>query len=546
MFLKQSTATTLLLGPFVDSADATVETGLTLSQADILLWKEGGTTLAQKNESTSCTHRSNGMYTCPINTTDTNTLGTLEVSVAESGTMVYTKRYLVVPANVYDSLVLGTDLIDSSVVQWTGTSVATPDTAGYPKVTIKSGSGTGEVSLSSGGVSLSASGLAAAADAVLDEPMSGHVAAGSLGATLFLIRSGTAQAGSGTTITLDASASAVDDFYNNQKIHIVSGTGVGQGRIISDYVGSTKVATVASWATNPDNTSVFVILPFGSIPGATAPTAGEVADAVLDEALSGHTTSGSLGQLLGGLSHRTATAQAGSSSSITLDASASATDDRYNYNYISIFSGTGAGQTRQITDYVGSTKVATVNINWTVNPSSDSVFFILPGGLDAATVAAIASGVWAATRAGNATAGSFGEYVNADAIRLSGDSTAADNAESFFDGTGYAGTNNVIPSVTTVTGNVNGNVGGSVASVTALAANSVNASALAADAVAEIQSGLATAANLATVDTVVDAIQAKTDDLTFTVAGEVDVNIKSINDAALDGDGTSGTPWGPA
>jgi ubiquinone biosynthesis protein UbiJ len=153
--------------------------------------------------------------------------------------------------------------------------------------------------------------------------------------------------------------------------------------------------------------------------------------------------------------------------------------------------------------------------------------------------------VWAATRAGNATAGSFGEYVNADAVRLSGDATAADNAEAFFDGTGYAGTNNVIPNVTTVTGNVNGNVGGSVASVTALAANSVNASALAADAVTEIQSGLATGANLATVDTVVDAIKAKTDSLTFTVAGQVDANVQAINDTAVAGDGSAGDPWAP-
>lgn len=36
-------------------------------------------------------------------------------------------------------------------------------------------------------------------------------------------------------------------------------------------------------------------------------------------------------------------------------------------------------------------------------------------------------------------------------IQLSGDATAADNAEAFFDGTGYAGTNNVIPQVTTTT-----------------------------------------------------------------------------------------------
>jgi hypothetical protein len=36
--------------------------------------------------------------------------------------------------------------------------------------------------------------------------------------------------------------------------------------------------------------------------------------------------------------------------------------------------------------------------------------------------------------------------------QISGDSPAADNAEAFFDGTGYAGTNNVIPTVTTLTG----------------------------------------------------------------------------------------------
>ena len=39
--------------------------------------------------------------------------------------------------------------------------------------------------------------------------------------------------------------------------------------------------------------------------------------------------------------------------------------------------------------------------------------------------------------------------VAANATQISGDSTAADNAEAFFDGTGYAGTNNVIPTVTT-------------------------------------------------------------------------------------------------
>lgn len=71
---------------------------------------------------------------------------------------------------------------------------------------------------------------------------------------------GTAQAGAGTTITLAATASATDDAYNGREVHIISGTGAGQYREITDYVGATKVATVAAWSTNPDNTSVYKVL----------------------------------------------------------------------------------------------------------------------------------------------------------------------------------------------------------------------------------------------------------------------------------------------
>lgn len=70
---------------------------------------------------------------------------------------------------------------------------------------------------------------------------------------------GTAQAGAATTITLDATSSAVDDTYNGQTITITSGTGAGQSRAISDYVGSTKIATVSAWSTTPDSTSVYKI-----------------------------------------------------------------------------------------------------------------------------------------------------------------------------------------------------------------------------------------------------------------------------------------------
>lgn len=147
-----------------------------------------------------------------------------------------------------------------------------------------------------GASELAADAVSEIAGAVWDEAMSGHVTSGTFGQRLYGIRSGTAQAGAATTITLDASASAVDDFYNNCLIVITGGTGAGQSRFITDYVGATKVATVGTWATNPGATSVFVIVPFDAIPGASAPTAAQVADAVWDEATAGHTTAGTFGE----------------------------------------------------------------------------------------------------------------------------------------------------------------------------------------------------------------------------------------------------------
>ena len=72
---------------------------------------------------------------------------------------------------------------------------------------------------------------------------------------------GTAQAGGASSITLAAGASAVDDAYNNMTVRITGGTGSGQERKITDYVGATKVATVASaWTTNPDATSTYSVI----------------------------------------------------------------------------------------------------------------------------------------------------------------------------------------------------------------------------------------------------------------------------------------------
>ena len=73
---------------------------------------------------------------------------------------------------------------------------------------------------------------------------------------------GTAQTGStSTTIKLAATASATDDIYNSMTVYISAGTGSGQIKVITDYVGSTKVATVSAWTTTPDATSVYEVMP---------------------------------------------------------------------------------------------------------------------------------------------------------------------------------------------------------------------------------------------------------------------------------------------
>ncbi|MDP3940628.1 MAG: hypothetical protein Q8R92_21145 [Deltaproteobacteria bacterium] len=72
--------------------------------------------------------------------------------------------------------------------------------------------------------------------------------------------SDTAQDGGAATITLAAGASAADDNYNTWAIAITGGTGAGQQRTISDYNGTTKVATVdRAWDTQPDATSTYAL-----------------------------------------------------------------------------------------------------------------------------------------------------------------------------------------------------------------------------------------------------------------------------------------------
>lgn len=68
------------------------------------------------------------------------------------------------------------------------------------------------------------------------------------------------------------------------------------------------------------------------------------------------------------------TTETASTTTVELQSDMDGTNDAYNGMLIIIEAGTGAGQIREITNYVGSTKVATVNKAWTTTPDGTSKY----------------------------------------------------------------------------------------------------------------------------------------------------------------------------
>ena len=100
--LRQSTALTLKVGPFVDATDgSTPETALTITQADVRLSKNGGL-FAQKNDATAATHDENGFYLVTFNATDVATLGRLRFSIQKAGALPVWRDLHVVHADFWD------------------------------------------------------------------------------------------------------------------------------------------------------------------------------------------------------------------------------------------------------------------------------------------------------------------------------------------------------------------------------------------------------------------------------------------------------------
>jgi hypothetical protein len=353
MFLRQSTSQVVVIGPVLDADGIFVST---MVVTDLSIAKNGSSA-ALTTETLS--HIANGMYSLTLSAANTNTLGRLDVFVNNTAMAMTNHRYDVLVAATYDAVVTNgvATAAEAAAIQADTDNIQTR----LPAALVS-----GRIDASVGAMASNVITAAAFAtdavdeivDGVWDEVLTGatHNIASSAGRRLrqlasVIVRAGTAQ-GSGTgnnQIQLDAGASATNGDYDPGLIFIETGTGAGQARLILQYNGTTKVATVdRDWRVNPDNTSEFVIL----------------ADA-------------------GRQSVNEGLAQAGSSTTITLNTSASSNDDAYNGQLIFIRSGTGQDQVALVEDYVGSTKVATIrtrsaNGQWAIVPDTTSAYVMIP------------------------------------------------------------------------------------------------------------------------------------------------------------------------
>lgn len=204
--LKQSTASQEIpLGHFVDSTDGnTEETGLTIANTDIKLWKTGATTLANKN-SGGATHISNGIYYAVLDATDTDTLGPLVVFVHVSGALAVRVECCVLSANNYDSAIAASDNLQVDAVQFAGQTITAA--AG---VTLPSSVASPTNITSASGIAVSSIGnnVITAASIAADAITAAKIADGAIDANTFAASAITATAIAANAITAAKIATA--------------------------------------------------------------------------------------------------------------------------------------------------------------------------------------------------------------------------------------------------------------------------------------------------------------------------------------------------
>jgi len=286
MYLKYGTAAIIKMGPFVDETDGvTPETGLSIAQGDIQISKNGAAFAQTSDTGPTTTHDADGWYPVPLTTGDTDTLGSLTVQVAMSGALPVWRDRQVVPANVYDSLFSTSDYLQVDAMQVEGGDATDAINAACDTALSDYDAPT-KAELDSGLAALNdlssteSQDAAAAALTAYDPPTKGELDSGL--AALNDLSSTEAQ---------DSAAAALTAYDPPTDAEMDAG-----------FAGLNDLSSTEAQDSAAAALTAYGVTTTGDLAGITASLSStdidDIADAVWDEAQSGHTTTGTFGKYL--------------------------------------------------------------------------------------------------------------------------------------------------------------------------------------------------------------------------------------------------------
>lgn len=607
-FLQQSTGSqNLTLPTFVDSTDgASAETGLTIANTDIKLSKGFAATTQTNKNSGGATHIATGDYYITLDAIDTNTVGPLKIKVAVAGALPVWVDCMVLPTANYAAL-FSTAPGASGGLLISGTNAGTTTLGAFTVTGATTFTGAVTGSNASNNFRVNGAAPGASGGLLISGTNAGTTTLGALtvtGATTFtgattwtgaLTASNASNnfrvngvapgASGGLFIAGTNAATTITTGLTTNLTGNVSGSVGSVTGNVGGIAGTIQTLDALDTAqdTQHSTTQGLIGTPtdFGSGTSTLAGNLQDLADngtatfdrstdslqAVRDRGDSAWTSAGANSYDLGIIDAGTAQAATGTTLQLRSAAAFSNDDDIVGATILITGGSAGVGQSRTITAYDTSTDTATVE-TWTTTPTGTITYNVFGtaassgggSGLDAAGVRAAVGLASANLDTQLGALPTAAEVVNEWETQSQADPTGFHVNVLEVGGTAQTANDNgadinaiLVDTGTTLQGELDGIqadtenlqsripaalVGGRIDAT-------VDGTGMEAGAVTAIQSGLATAAALATVDTVADAIQVKTDQLTFGVTGKVDSNLTHVNETEIGGDGGSGTEFGP-
>lgn len=444
--IPQAASFVAVFKAYQSSDHVTEATGKTIA---ITISKAGGAFGNPNAGATNATEIANGWYKVTLDATDTGTVGLLALRGTASGIDDIGDRFLVEtrPANFASLSIDGSGRIDVGKIG--GTAQTARDIGA--SVLLSPGTGTGQISLSSGAVTVGT-----------NSDKTGYALTAAYDAAKTAAQAGDAMTLSGDfTATMKASLNAA-----TPAVTVSDKTGF---KLASDGLSAVTAWTVAVTGDITGNLSGSV----GSVTGLTVSN--------LDVAVSTRLAGSSYAAPLDAAGVRSAVGLA----SANLDTQLAAIDSDVNSRLAA------TSYTAPDNASVAAIKAKTDNLP--VNPAATGDAMTLTATYDAAKNAASQTSVDAVA-------------TNLTAVRASTDNLPSDPADESL----------VIAATDAIMARIGAPAGASV---------SADVAAIASDTA---------------------AVKTKTDSLTFTVVGELDANIKAVNDVSVAGLGTTGSPWGPA